>query len=519
MRRALTVAAVWIAALVVAAPAPAAGPALVTSHYGLAGWEALGVAGGATVLAAEGERTNTVLSLVPGSPPHILAKPHTSGEGGGTTSIAVSSARLAVFQQGYEPGYKGSPGSWSQAVFASALGAQLQEQKLGCSAAPGLDEGVRGEPGIQEHSAIAVSGDVLVYDSFGCVVVRDLASGFERTIRLQATIEPVFREYIDTEPSVLAVAGRLVAYRANPQGGEGAAAIAVYDIDAGHELYRVPVGAADGVNGASFALQADGTLVVARSKACTATVTTPGVPTAPLGVPACFVEGVAEGRALVVAPAAGGHRELAWTSLSEPALHEMADLGPGGALLAAEPRLSGSTAVYALRDCTAPHVYRAALSAAGLASAPPPSCPLHVAAHATLTRRGLAVTVRCALGCEATVSALHTGRRSELVEAGAGTTIEGFEEPYLKVAPRGAHTLRMVPEEEEPRPAIRTLRRLAARLRGHQRVLLRIDFRVATPASGPSSLYAGEGGSEPGAPRPSLVHAIVPLALASGRKH
>ncbi|HXB15901.1 MAG TPA: hypothetical protein VNV44_09190 [Solirubrobacteraceae bacterium] len=502
----------------VAAPPTTAAPVLVTSSYVLASAEPLGIAGEATVIAAAGENTNTVVSLAPGRGPLVLARPHTPGSGGGTTRIAASATSLAVFQEGYEPGYKGSYGTPSWGVFAASLGAPLQKQTVGCNPVPGLDEGATGgEPPLHEHYTVALDGDVLAYDSYGCVIVRDLASGLQRVIRLQATLDPVLEHRIVGEPTVLAVSGRLVAYRANAVGGEGPAAIAVYDIDTGQELYRVPIPGPEGPGGTSFAFQPDGTLVIARAGACTATVSAPGVPTHALGVPACSVEGLADGRALLVAPGAGHHQTLAWTALAEPVLHPIADLGYEGALMAGASRLNDSNVVFGLQDCETPHIYRATLTEPGRAPVPPASCPLSGGTHATLTRRAMTLPVRCPLGCEAWVTGIHIGSRAAL-SRGKGANLEEFGEPLLSLAAGRTATLRLSPEDEDPEPGEARLRRLAAHVRHGQRLFLRVDLLVATPSTKDLWRYMGEQES-PHGPAPSRVHLVMPLHLSPAAHH
>ncbi len=307
----------------------------------------------------------------------------------------------------------------------------MHEQAAGCHLTPGLDETVTGEIGIQPHYAVALDGDVLAYDSYGCVVVEDLATGFQRIIRLESTLEPVRSPVAWSEPTVLAVAGRLLAYRANPPGGEGPAAIVVYDIDSGQTLYRVPVKAPEPSNGTSFALQADGTLVLAESLNCRATVSTVAEPAPrPLGVPACTVYGLAEGRLLFEVGAQRSSETLDWSPLQAPALHGIADLGVGGDLQAAAPVLGGGETAYALHGCWTPAVYRTTLEEPGTPPAPPATCPIHIlGGHASLTHGRLTVAIRCPLGCQGEIEA-SVGPHGQLT-AGRGKasrflTIESF---------------------------------------------------------------------------------------------
>ena len=139
------------------------------------------------------------------------------------------------------------------------------------------------------NHAIALDGETLVYDSYGCPVVEDFSTGLRRTLTLPATLDPVSQGHLVELPpmSLLQVAGHLLAYRANPPGGEGPASAVVYDIETGMVLYSVPLPPLpmfeDGyqLSVPTFALQADGTLLIASEpspKTCQATVSTPANP-------------------------------------------------------------------------------------------------------------------------------------------------------------------------------------------------------------------------------------------------
>jgi len=51
----------------------------------------------------------------------------------------------------------------------------------------------RPEAGIPAHSSIAIDGELAGYDSYGCLVVQDFATGLKRVIPLPATLDPVVK--------------------------------------------------------------------------------------------------------------------------------------------------------------------------------------------------------------------------------------------------------------------------------------------------------------------------------------
>ena len=103
---------------------------------------------------------------------------------------------------------------------------------------PTLDPGFTSEAGIPAHSAIAVDGEVVAYDSYGCMVVQDFGNRPQTAGQLDATLSPVVKGTLQqlSEGTTLRVAGRLLAYRKNPPGGEGPASVVIYDIDTGGAL-------------------------------------------------------------------------------------------------------------------------------------------------------------------------------------------------------------------------------------------------------------------------------------------
>lgn len=218
---------------------------------------------------------------------------------------------------------------------------------------------------------------MLAYDSFGCLIVEDFASGLQRVLPLEATLDPVYQRTLQSlsGKALLRVAGHLVAYRANPLGGEGLASVVVYDIDTGRELYRVPLAPYDpSEDGTTFGLQADGTLVIATNGTCSATVSTIAHPSPlPLGAPACAIDSVRDGRVLLVAPGPGDERLLEWTSIEAPGPHVIASLGNDGLLQAASAEMNESDVVYALNGCY-PRVYRAPLAEPGSPPGLPAGC-------------------------------------------------------------------------------------------------------------------------------------------------
>lgn len=509
-----------------AAPASAgsanAAPTLVTNADQLASSEPLALAGSATLVAGyEGEKADIVRSFAPGRSPMVVARVHPEGTDRGQIVLAGSPSRIALLEKGYTSGYKGCCGVFYQRLVSGPLGGPLQEPMGGCRLTPSLDESVHSESRIQATSAIALDGEVLAYDSFGCVVAQDYGSGLQRIIPLQATLDPVYKETLQQlDPrALLSLAGRLVAYRNNPFGGEGLASIVVYNIDTGNELYRVPLSLYNTSEDAPiFGLQSDGTLVIADAASCSATVSTIAHPSPlPLGIPACTVDAVHDGRALIVTPGPGNHRTLAWTSIEAPLAHPIADLGVDGVLGAATPIMDEANVVYALNDCWAPSVYRAPLAEPGSPPTPPTSCPVIVTPdHATLTAKTLRVRIRCPLGCKGRLTA-SAGSARELRRKRGGAKLTGNELPQISVAPGQTATLTLLPsvDEEAEETGDPFTRVLARRLRRQHRLDVRLDFNVQTPcANGSRSLRSTEA---PSITCETHTHVILPIHLQRRR--
>lgn len=484
-----------------------ANPSLVSSSLALAGPSSLAVAGNITLIAAQGQHANAIVSIVPGHKPTVIAHLRPIGDDSDQSELVASPTRIAVLQSGGFTGYKGCCFTGVSSLFSAPFGRPLQETTAGCKIAPGLDESVREEPGIQAHYAVALDGDLLAYDSFGCVVVEDLASGLTRTIRLEATLDPVLNYVVHEEPTVLAVAGRLVAYRANTRGGEGPASIVVYDTDSGQVLYRVPVPGPEPENRTSFALQSDGTLVVDESHGCAASISTSGEPSPrPLGIAVCRIYGLTNDRLLFTAPAVNSHEILAWTYLQPPAPHVIADVGVSGLLQAAAPRIGSTEAVYALSDCIRPRVYRTDLSEPGTPPTPTASCPVRGVGHARLTRKGLTVSVRCPLGCaEVNVNEVRIGTARQLSNVKGGTPVY-LEYPSVSAAPD--KTIKLTPEDDESEGREMLEQQVRRLLRRHRDLYVRLDFYIPTPAERGAELSGTN--VKPGA-GPSRPHIVVPL--------
>ena len=230
-------------------------------------------------------------SFEPGRAPETVASVTVKlyGEGGHSLLFAASPSRIVVLDEGSNGGYKGAGGVPFERFESGPLGGLLGPLTEGCSLAPGLDRGLAEgrEEAIDRHTNIAVAGEVVAYDSFGCVMVQDYDSGLRRTIPLQATLDP-FKPHDSLNPAhpieywlesggwetKLRLAGRLIAYRANPPSGVGKAAVVVYDIDTGRDLYSAPLPRnylqVGNILSPTFGLQADGTLVIADARTCTA---------------------------------------------------------------------------------------------------------------------------------------------------------------------------------------------------------------------------------------------------------
>jgi hypothetical protein len=467
-----------------------ASPTLVTNRYPLAGERSELALDGLTTLIGgyESETTNVVRAFTPGQAPKTIAratiKPET-GEFGDSMYFAASESRLVMLDHGSSFTYKGSGEIRYERLLTGPLGGPLSELPNTCGVTPTLDPAVRSEAGIPAHSAIAVDGELVGYDSYGCLVVQDFSTGIKRVIPLQATLDPVVEGHLErlTEATRLRIAGRLVAYRRNPQGGEGPASVVIYDFDRGEEVYRVPL--PEGA--ATFDLEPDGTLVIANPTSCEATVSTIASPSPlPLGIPACKIRRVTGGRALVVVPGEDDHQTLAWTSLQTPALHPIEDLGKHGALESAPAEMNETEVVYTQLSCWAANIYRTSLAEPGAPSAAPATCPITVSPHAaTLTSKTLRVRLHCPIGCSGNLDA-HIGTAKQVRAKDGGQSIIGIGLPNISIAPGGYKTQTLLPGEAgEEAP---TAARLVRRLRHKQRLYLRLDFDIDTPTTyGPGS--------------------------------
>ncbi len=507
-----------VVALVLAGTATAE-PTLVTNRYPLAGERSELALDGPSVLVGgyESETTNVVRAFAPGQAPKTIAratiKPE-SGEFGDAMYFVASGARMVLFDHGSSYTYKGSGEIRYERLLTGPLGGSLSELPNACMMTPTLDPGVTSEAGIPAHSAIAIDGEVIAYDSYGCVVVQDFATGLKQVITLEATLDPVFHGALErlTSTTTLKVAGRLVAYRKNPPGGEGAASVVVYDIDTGKNLYQAPLP----TGGATFGLQADGTLVIADPSSCTATVSTVTEPyPRPLGVPACKVQRVLDGRALLVAPGKGKDRQLAWTSLQTPALHPIEDLGNGGALERAPADMDETNVAYTQASCWAAKIYRTSLLEPGVPSAAPRTCPITAPSGvATLTSKTLRVRLHCPLGCYGDLNA-YVGTPRQVRRKEGGQSIIGTGLPNVSIAPGGSTTLTLLPgEADEEAPTTRVLVR---RLRHKQRLGLRLEFNIDTPVT--ETLESEEEANELGLVYRAFPHIIVPIRLQAPAAH
>ncbi len=522
--------------LVVAPLAPirsaSAAPVLVTSTYQLASSEPLALAGSATLVAGyEGEKADVVRSFSAGHPPVVVARVHPHGTDRGQIVLASSPTRIALLEEGSTPGYKGCCETLYQNVVSGPLGGPLTEPTAGCRITPSLAETVV-EERIPAHSAIALDGDVLAYDSFGCIVVRDFASGSQRIIPLGATLGPVYNKVVWRlgGNGLLRVAGRLIAYRANPLGGEGQASVIVYDVDTGHELYRVPLPPYNplvdpspfgGFSTPTFGLQSNGTLVIANGVTCSATVSTVAHPSPlPLGIPACEVDGVNGGRALIVMREEGhaqtlvGHNlTLAWTSIEAPSAHPIAALGVNGVLETATPVMDETNVLYTLNGCWAPSVYRAPLTEPGSPPSPPASCPVIVSpSYATLGTEALRVRIRCPLGCEGELEA-QAGTAKELRRQESEIGPSAIVAPEISVAPGRSTTVTLQSREDgEGAPIFRALHR---DLRFRHHVNVRLDFNIQTPSADGAGSY--DKAEVLGIAYETVTHVIVPIRLQQTR--
>jgi hypothetical protein len=463
-----------------------AGPTLVTDRYPLAGKRSQLALDGSSVLIGgyESETTNVVRAFTPGRPPKTIAratiKPE-SGEFNDAMYFVASQNRLLMLDHGSSETYKGTGEIRYERLLTGPLGGPLSELPNTCQLTPTLDPAVISEAGIPAHSSIAVDGEVAAYDSYGCIAVRDFGTGLKRLLMLEATLDPVVKGTLQrlTEATTLRVAGRLLAYRRNPSGGEGPASVAIYDIDTGQELYRVSLPPEE----ATFDLQSDGTLVVADPTSCTATVSTIAQPSPhPLGVPACKVQRVLDGRALLVVPGQGRDRQLEWTSLREPSLHPVEDLGDEGVLEQAPADMDATNVVYTQASCWVAKVYLTSLLEPGAPPPAPSTCPISAPSGvATLTSKTLRVRLHCPLGCEGNLNA-HVGTRRQMRKEGGGQSIIGIGLPNVSIPPGGYTTLTLVPGEAGEEAT--TARLLVRRLRHKQRLYVRLDFKIKTPDTG-----------------------------------
>jgi hypothetical protein len=151
-------------------------PTLVTSAYQLGGIEkpSLALDGDATLVGAfRRHGPNVVRSFAPGQPSHVVARVSVLG-GSGEMLFAASRTRIALLDVAYyEDG-----GGRLEALKSGLLGGTLEPLPGECEFAPGLDEATT--EAIPPHSIVAVDGEVVAYDTYRCVIVRDFASGVTR---------------------------------------------------------------------------------------------------------------------------------------------------------------------------------------------------------------------------------------------------------------------------------------------------------------------------------------------------
>jgi hypothetical protein len=490
----------------------AAAPSLLSSSYTLSSPAALALVGPQTLVGTRKDMpTDVVRSFGPGQASKPLAGGtfHTNEESA-QTSFVASPSRLVARLSASTLGYKGSPGESSEALESGPLGASPVKLTAGCPLAPSIDPSIRGEAGPSEHSAFAVDGEIVAYDSYGCVVVHDFASGLQRIVTLDATLAPViggFLRYYNASATLLRAAGRLIAYRANPPGGEGPAKVVVYDIDTAEALYSVPLPASSETYGnPSFDLQPDGTLVIADAASCAASVSTIAEPAPrPLGVPACAVRRVRDGRALLLVPGPEHHRLLAWTPLQAPVVHPIADLGPGGALEVSASDMDETDAVYALGGCRFPSIYRTSLLDPGSPPPPPLSCPVRVRSHsATLSGRRLQVRLACPLGCRGYFSAQFGTPRELRREGGLELINEGES---ISLPPGRSETVNLLADS----PFEVSAAKIRRELRHDRRMRVGLRFTTGAPeAEGPLNEKLAEALHFSYEPR---SEAIVPIVL------
>jgi hypothetical protein len=505
-----------------------ASPTLLTNEYQLAGANlVLADVGPETVVAVapsqRAERHGDVGSLLAfgaGAPAPVarVRFGEVGGEFSGAIRFAASASREVVLGTGISYAYKGQLPSTYEALLSAPLGQRLLSAGLAgeCPLTKQAREEFTEEGGPLSHTTIAASGDVVAYDSFGCVIVHDFASGLQRTIPLEAFLAPWGETRAGKRSvagagwaSTLRLGGRLLAFRANPASPGGPAAVVVENIDSGEILYRaaLPPDAWLGSQrvGPTFDIDSDGTLLVDDANSCTATVANvfAGRETHPLGIAACAVRRVLSGRALLLVPGRGEDRLLAWSSLQAPQANVIADLGRDGVLEPALAETDGASVVYAVSDCQAPRIYRAALEDAGTARTPPSRCPIRTARQATLTRSGLSLQISCPLGCEGGAEA-QIGSRAEL-RRGQGSYVGPGGLPSYSLAPGGRQRLWLTEGWEELKPLLRQKTRL-----------VRIVFDTNTPAGHSPFIFDDAYGAtarELGVRSETNTVAILPVAI------
>lgn len=497
-----------------------AAPELVTDSYLFAGEQnQLALAGSAALVGTQGAAGAEVRSFTPGQAPRVID----SGESGfSSVEFAASSSRIAELKESHISGYKGTPEFFQQQLVSGPFGAAPAALPDECSLAPSIDETIENHRSFESHSAIAIDGEVVAYDSYACLVIHDFASGLQRIIQLAATLDPVANAQLVPLPQgdLLRVAVRLVAYRANPPGGEGPASVTVYDIDTGSALYSAPL-RPEGPRSQppSFALQADGTLLIAYPSRCEATISTPVAPTPrPLGIPACDVHRLLGGRALLVAPGPGEERQLKWSSLEAPMAHPIAALGVHGILEAVPPEMNESTVLYALSGCY-PRVYRAPRAEPGAPPPLPASCPLHVSPPARRsTAKSLSVTLRCPIGCRGRFTAwIRTAKQLRAERGGQPIGSEPDIGPPASteyaLPPDRPQTFKLLPTgEDEEHPTARTL---ARQLRRHHRLWLALFFKTDTPNA---ERVSDEEASEVGVTTTRSSQVNIPIVAVNATK-
>jgi hypothetical protein len=497
-----------LAALSAAAPTRAQPALVATAHFTAANEAEVAIVGANTLVAEERKRklehetTAEVLdSIAPGHRPGLLAVVGVGAYASGTLSFAASPRRIVVLDDGNEGGYKGTSGSPTERFESGPLGGALSRLDAGCALVPGLDLGAferfASEDPPRNHENVAADEDEIAYDSFGCVIVDDFASGTERVIPLEATLNPIAREsgppasaryYVvaDGWETKLRLAGGLLAYRANTPSGAGASVV-VYDVDTSQPLYRVPLPAdyapapfSDPV-GPTFDVQADGSLMIADARSCTATVSTPAQPAPrPFGLRVCAVRRLLDGRALVVVPDGRRRRELAWTPLHDPKLHPVAALGTDGVLEATQATMDERYVAYALGSCWGAHVFRAPLADPGTPPSPPDRCPANApSGHASVSGHELTVRISCPRGCEGF-------GRAEIRSPSARNEprdLRGEASTTLSIAPGHTSTWTVLRNSGELGFGEGAGRTLARELREGATLYLEVELQTRTPAA------------------------------------